>query len=130
MQVIEQVDPVGAGDAVVAALAAALAAGASPVHAAELANIAGMITVKKLKTTGTASAAEILAAAPALNYVFRPELANSLRHARYIQDADIEVVGEIPVNLSIKHCIFDHDGTLYTFREGWEQIMEAMRLRV
>ena len=129
LQVIEQVDPVGAGDAVVAALGAALAAGASPVHAAELANIAGMITVKKLKTTGTASAAEIHAAAPALNYVFRPELANSLRHARYIQDADIEVVGEIPVNLSIKHCIFDHDGTLSTLREGWEQIMEAMMLR-
>jgi rfaE bifunctional protein kinase chain/domain len=129
LQVTEQVDPVGAGDAVVAALAAALAAGASPVHAAELANIAGMITVKKLQTTGTASAAEILAAAPALNCVFRPELAISARHARHIQDTEIEIVNEIPTNLSIKHCIFDHDGTLSTLREGWEQIMEAMMLR-
>jgi rfaE bifunctional protein kinase chain/domain len=129
LQVIEQVDPVGAGDAVVAALAAALAAGASPVRASELANIAGMITVKKLQTTGTASAAEILAAAPALNYVFRPELANSPRHARHIPETDIEVIGDIPTDLSIKHCIFDHDGTLSTLREGWEQIMETMMLR-
>ena len=129
LQVIEQVDPVGAGDAVVAALAAALAAGASPANAAITANIAAMITVKKLQTTGTASAAEILAELPALNYIFRPELANSPRQAHYIPDSEIEVVGDIPADLSIKHCIFDHDGTLSTLREGWEQIMEPMMLR-
>jgi rfaE bifunctional protein kinase chain/domain len=129
IQVIEQVDTVGAGDAVVAGLAAALAAGATPIQAAIVANIAGMITVKKLKTTGTASAAEILAAAPALNYVFQPELANSPRHAHYIPDTEIEVIGDQPRDLEIKHCIFDHDGTLSTLREGWEKIMEAMMLR-
>jgi sugar/nucleoside kinase (ribokinase family)/phosphoglycolate phosphatase-like HAD superfamily hydrolase len=129
LQVIEQVDPVGAGDAVVAALAAALASGATPIRAAVMANIAGMITVKKLQTTGTASAAEILAAAPALNYVFQPELANSPRHAHYISNTEIEVIGDLPRDLAIKHCIFDHDGTLSTLREGWEQIMEAMMLR-
>jgi rfaE bifunctional protein kinase chain/domain len=129
LQVIEQVDPVGAGDAVVAALAAALAAGATPIRAAVMANIAGMITVKKLQTTGTASAAEILAAAPTLNYVFWPELANSPRHAHYIQGTEIEVIGDLPKDLAIKHCIFDHDGTLSTLREGWEQIMETMMLR-
>lgn len=129
LQVIEQVDPVGAGDAVVAALASALAAGATPVCAATMANIAGMITVRKLQTTGTASAAEILAAIPTLNYVFQPELANSPRHAQYIPDTEIEIVRGIPADLEIKHCIFDHDGTLSTLREGWEQIMEGMMLR-
>jgi rfaE bifunctional protein kinase chain/domain len=129
LQVIEQVDPVGAGDAVVATLTAALAAGATPTRAAELANIAGMITVKKLQTTGTASASEILAAVPSLNYVFRSELAGSPRQARYIPGTEIEVIGEVPTNLSIKHCIFDHDGTLSTLREGWEQVMEPMMLR-
>jgi bifunctional ADP-heptose synthase (sugar kinase/adenylyltransferase) len=72
LRVTEPVDTVGAGDAVVAALAAAMATGATPVNAAVLANIAAMITVKKLKTTGTASAAEILAACENLQYVLPP----------------------------------------------------------
>lgn len=60
-------DPVGAGDTVVASVAAALAAGATPVKAGVLANLAAMITVKKLQTTGTASVPEILAAVAALD---------------------------------------------------------------
>jgi rfaE bifunctional protein kinase chain/domain len=55
------VDPVGAGDTVVSALAAALAAGADPLAAAHLANAAAAVTVKKLKTTGTATPDEIRA---------------------------------------------------------------------
>jgi rfaE bifunctional protein kinase chain/domain len=74
LQVTGPTDPVGAGDAVVAALAAALATGASPVSAAVLANIAAMITVRKLQTTGTASAAEILAAEAVLSYGSQAEL--------------------------------------------------------
>jgi rfaE bifunctional protein kinase chain/domain len=54
------IDPVGAGDTVVATLAAALAAGASPVQAGELAMIAAAVTVRKLRQTGTASPKEIL----------------------------------------------------------------------
>lgn len=128
IQVLQQVDPVGAGDAVVSALAAALAAGAAPATAAVLANVAAMITVKKLQTTGTASPAEIMAAVPELNYIFRPELANSPRHAHYVAGTEIEIVSEEPGDLAIKHCIFDHDGTLSTLREGWEKIMEPMML--
>jgi len=129
LQVIESTDAVGAGDAVVAGLAASLATGASPVQAAALANIAAMITVKKLNTTGTASAMEILAATECLNYVFLPELANSPRQASYLPGTEIEVIGQLPADLEIKHCIFDHDGTLSVLREGWEQIMEPMMLR-
>lgn len=128
IQVLEQTDPVGAGDATVSALTASLAAGATPARAAVLANVAAMITVKKLQTTGTASPAEIMAAVPELNYIFRPELANSPRHARYIAGTEIEIVSEEPADLAIKHCIFDHDGTLSTLREGWEKIMEPMML--
>jgi len=54
------VDPVGAGDAAMAALALALCSGASPTEAAELANLAAAVTVQKIGTTGTASPAEIL----------------------------------------------------------------------
>jgi rfaE bifunctional protein kinase chain/domain len=129
LQVIEQTDAVGAGDAVVAALAAGLAVGASPVLAGVLANISAMITVRKLKSTGTASVAEILKETKELNYVFRPELANSPRQAQYIPGTEIEITHSLPVGLAIKHCIFDHDGTLSVLREGWEQIMEPMMLR-
>ncbi len=126
LQVIERTDSVGAGDAAVAALAACLAAQATPLQATILANIAGMITVKKLQMTGTASASEILAASRALNYVFHPELADSPRRAKYLPGTEIEVIGDLPSDLDIQHCIFDHDGTLSTLREGWEQIMEPM----
>ena len=129
IEVIEQTDTVGAGDTVAAALAASLAAGASPQQAATLANIAAMITVKKLQTTGTASPAEILAACEEPNHVFRPGLADSPRMATYLPGTEIEIVGEQPGDLEIKHCIFDHDGTLSTLREGWEQIMEPMMMK-
>ena len=54
-------DIVGAGDTFIAALTAALAAGASPSEAGMVANLAAGVTVEKLNQTGTASPAEILA---------------------------------------------------------------------
>jgi len=58
-----EVDTVGAGDAVTAAIAAVLGAGGDPRLAAHLAVLAAAVTVKKLQRTGTASPAEILEAA-------------------------------------------------------------------
>lgn len=55
------IDIVGAGDAVTANLASALAAGAGLLEALELANAAASIVIHKLGTTGTASTSEILA---------------------------------------------------------------------
>lgn len=60
-----QIDVVGAGDAVSANLAAAMATGAGLVEALELANAAASVVVHKLGTTGTASLAEILPLLPA-----------------------------------------------------------------
>jgi phosphoglycolate phosphatase-like HAD superfamily hydrolase len=129
IQVVQSTDTVGAGDAAVAALAGSLAANATPVEAATVANIAAMITVTKLKTTGTASPREILAVAPEPNYIFHPELAESSRRATYLPDTEIETIGNLPSDLEIEHVIFDHDGTLSTLREGWENIMEPMMIR-
>jgi rfaE bifunctional protein kinase chain/domain len=56
-------DPVGAGDAVAAALLAVLASGGSVPLAARIANLAAAVTVRKLRTTGTATPAEIVALA-------------------------------------------------------------------
>ncbi len=56
-------DTVGAGDTFLAALTAAMAAGALPVEAARLGHLAAAVTVRKLGVTGTAAPEEILAAA-------------------------------------------------------------------
>jgi len=53
------IDIVGAGDAVTANLAAALAAGATLREALETAAVGSSIVIHKLGTTGTASASEI-----------------------------------------------------------------------
>ncbi|MEA3334328.1 MAG: PfkB family carbohydrate kinase [Chloroflexota bacterium] len=66
-------DPVGAGDTFVAALAASLAAGAAPAEAAAVANLAASITVEKLNQTGTATPEEI---------VVRYELASTQEDSR------------------------------------------------
>jgi rfaE bifunctional protein kinase chain/domain len=58
-------------DTVASVLAAALGAGYNARMAAEIANIAATITVKKLRTTGTASPQEILATAESLDYDLR-----------------------------------------------------------
>ena len=129
IQVLEKTDTVGAGDTVVAALAAALGSGQDPWTAARLANLAASITVRKLCATGTATRTEILAAGPEPDYIFEPELADEPHRARFLEGTEIEVIADLPTNLQIQHCIFDHDGTLSTLREGWEKIMEPMMVR-
>ncbi|MFH0991136.1 MAG: PfkB family carbohydrate kinase [bacterium] len=54
------IDPVGAGDTTVAAIACALAAGASLDEAGVFANLAAAVAIRKLKLTGTATPGEIL----------------------------------------------------------------------
>jgi len=129
IQIIEQIDEVGAGDTVVATLAAALGTGASVLEAAVLANIAASITVRKLQITGTATPEEIRVAGASPDYVYEAELADDPRQAKYLPGTEIEVIGGLPGNLHIQHAIFDHDGTISVLREGWEQIMQPMMVR-
>ena len=53
------IDIVGAGDSVLASIAMALGAGATPAEAAELGNLAAAVTVRKIGTTGTATVEEL-----------------------------------------------------------------------
>jgi rfaE bifunctional protein kinase chain/domain len=128
IQIAAKTDPVGAGDTVVAAIAAGLGSGLQPGLVAKLANVAASVTVRKLQTTGTATPAEIIAVGdPEYNY--EPELADNPERSRYLTGTEIEHIGEVPSRLDIRHCIFDHDGTLSTLREGWERIMEPMMVQ-
>ncbi len=59
VRVTGPIDIVGAGDATMAGIAAALAAGASLTEAAGIGVRAAAVTIKQLGTTGTASRADI-----------------------------------------------------------------------
>ena len=54
------IDPVGAGDSVSAAIVATLCGGFSHLEAAQLGNLVASVTVTKIGTTGTASHAEVI----------------------------------------------------------------------
>ncbi|MCP4397051.1 MAG: HAD family hydrolase [bacterium] len=131
IQVMKKIDPVGAGDTSISALAACLAIGIEPVDAAKVANIAAAVTIQKLLQTGTASGAEICALAEDLNYVYHPELADDIRAAKHIPGTHIEVCSSPahPEPGTIEHVVFDHDGTISTLREGWHAIMEEMMVK-
>ena len=123
------IDPVGAGDTALAALAAAFAVGASPLEAATLANLAAAITTHHVRMTGVATPAELRAVGPAPDYLCAPRLAAQPRLARYLHETEIEdITGRRPA-AQIRHAIFDHDGTLSVLRQGWEQVMELMMIR-
>ena len=128
MQVLGKVDPVGAGDTLLSALASALATGATPVEAATFANFAATVTVQKIFQTGTASSEEVLAAGEDPDYIYQPELATDAGRAKKLAGSEIEACYEmkdIPLG-RVKHVVFDHDGTISTLRHGWEDLMRPM----
>jgi phosphoglycolate phosphatase-like HAD superfamily hydrolase len=124
-----QLDSVGAGDSALAAIAAALAAGAPAQQASALGNLAAAVTVCKLRTTGTANPQEILALQQTVDYLYEPEKAEDRRLARYAADSEIEIVSAPVRKQRIRYAIFDHDGTLSTLREGWEEIMQPVMVQ-
>jgi len=129
IQILKKTDPVGAGDTSISAIAGALAAGATPGEAAELANFASAVTVQKLRTTGTATPEEIRRIGDGPDYIYRPELAGDPRAARYFGSTEIEVVTDCWSVGKIRHAVFDHDGTISSLRQGWEPIMADVFIR-
>ncbi len=129
IQLLKKLDIVGAGDTVTSALALCLGAGVGPAEAAEFANFAAAVTVQKLFQTGTASGAEILEVAKDVDYIYQPELAGDLRHARYLDGSEIELCYDSIPPAQVKHAVFDHDGTISTLRQGWEQVMAPVMIR-
>jgi rfaE bifunctional protein kinase chain/domain len=129
LMIISKVDPVGAGDSYLAGAASALAAGYNLEIAAEIGSYVAGVTVQKLFQTGTASPDEILNIGTDPDFVYSPELAEDLRHAKYWNNSEIEEINEWSQPLNIQHAIFDHDGTISTLREGWEHIMQPMMMK-
>lgn len=122
------IDTVGAGDSCLSAFAVGLAADMPIEDALEFANIASAVTIKKIQQTGTATPKEIMEQNENNYLVYNLGLATDNRKAQYLENTDIEIVSEIPDNIHITHAIFDHDGTISTLREGWEQVMHPMMM--
>lgn len=131
IQLLKKLDTVGAGDTTISALTLCLAAGIPPFDAAKFANFAAAVTVQKLYTTGTASGEEILALSENADFNFNPELASDIRQAKYLPDTEIEICQkEVLVKMGeTKHVLFDHDGTISTLRQGWEEVMEPVMIK-
>lgn len=127
----KKLDPVGAGDTTISALACTLAAGFSPAESAEFANLAAAVTVQKLFTTGTATGEEILAQNKDADYNYQSELARDIRQAKHIPDTEIEICHPAVVSRlgHTRHILFDNDGTISTLRQGWESVMEPVMIR-
>lgn len=129
LMIISKVDTVGAGDSFLAGVAATLAAGYDIQLAAEIGSYVAGVTVQKLFQTGTASPEEIIQIGSDPDFIYAPELAEDNRHARYHNNSEIEIIKEWQGRLNLSHAIFDHDGTISTLREGWEQIMVPMMMK-
>ncbi len=129
LHIVAPTDPVGAGDSMVAGIAAALAARLRPLQAATFGNFVAGVTVQKICQTGTATGDEIMAIGSDPDYVNEPELADDPRKASFSEGTEIEIVTMPSDLLQITHAIFDHDGTISTLRQGWEEVMEPMMIR-
>jgi len=131
IQINAKLDTVGAGDTFISALTLCLAAGINPFEASEFANFSSAVTVQKLFTTGTATAEEILEVSNDPNFVYNADLADNPRDAVFIPKTEFELCDSMVLEQlgNIKHAVFDHDGTISTLREGWEEIMEPVMIK-
>lgn len=131
IQLTSKLDTVGAGDTGLSAVALCLAVGISPGEAAAFGNFASAVTVQKLFTTGTASAEEILEISRDPSFIYNADLAENFRSAVYLENSEFELCDDSVMGLfgEIKHVVFDHDGTISTLRQGWEEIMEPVMIK-
>ncbi len=123
-----ELDTVGAGDTTIAAISAALGSGFTAKEAATLGNMAASITVQKLHTTGTATKDEILKLEQEAVSIYNPELASDISKASFWKNTEIEIINPPARKGKFRYILFDHDGTLSTLRQGWEEVMEPMML--
>ncbi len=126
IQILSEIDTVGAGDTALAAIAAATGSGFPSHDAAVIGNLAAAVTVKKLHTTGTASPEEIQKMENEAVYIYNPELALNHSKAEYLKNSEIEIIKRSDFDRNIKFALFDHDGTISTLRQGWEEVMHPM----
>jgi rfaE bifunctional protein kinase chain/domain len=118
------IDPVGAGDALIAGVAACIGSGIGYHDAALFGNFCAAVTVTQRFTTGSPFPDQVRKIGCDPDYIYNPILAEDPRRAIRFEDTEIEVVSEKGFGLPI-YAVFDHDGTISTLREGWETYMRS-----
>ncbi len=132
IHMIQPVDTVGAGDAFISGLAAALSVGASVREAAAFGNISAGVSIQKLYKTGHPTAEEIRTLAVDTDYRYNPVLAADARKAVYVEHSEIEIINPNIIQSFSEYpkvAIYDHDGTISVLRRGWEPIMVATMVK-
>ncbi|MCF0061634.1 PfkB family carbohydrate kinase [Dyadobacter chenwenxiniae] len=131
LQLKSKLDTVGAGDTAISAITLCLAAGFNSMEAATFGNFAAAVTVQKLYTTGTANAQEILSVSQDPDFIYNADLAENERSAVYLQDSEFELCEPNVLEKlgQIRYAVFDHDGTISSLRQGWEEIMEPVMMK-
>lgn len=117
---IEELDTVGAGDAMLAGLCAGLCVGMPLSSAALLGNLDAAVSVRKLFQTGITTKAELLDSATRPDFRYNPRLIEPGYGRNYA--GTIEVLEDVAPT-DIRYAVFDHDGTISTIRQGWEPVM-------
>ncbi len=122
INLLGQLDTVGAGDAFLSGFTLAMAAGNNLEEALNVGNFSANVSVTKLFETGHPSVDEVLEMGVSPDYRYHPDLAGDARKAVFIRDTEIELIN-LKKTGPPKVAIFDHDGTISTLRQGWEPIM-------
>jgi rfaE bifunctional protein kinase chain/domain len=116
------IDPVGAGDALIAGVAACIGSGIGHHDAARFGNFCAAVTVTQRFTTGSPFPDLVRKIGIDPDYIYNPILADDPRRAIRFENTEIEVISEKSLGSPIC-AVFDHDGTISTLREGWETYM-------
>ena len=127
INLIGQIDTVGAGDAFLSGLALTLASKSSMEEALNIGNLSANVSVTKLFETGHPTTVEVLEMGASPDYRYNPELAKDSRKAEYLPDTAVELINLKKTGLP-RVVIFDHDGTISTLRQGWEPIMNKVTM--
>jgi sugar/nucleoside kinase (ribokinase family)/phosphoglycolate phosphatase-like HAD superfamily hydrolase len=116
------IDPVGAGDALIAGVAACLGSGIGYYDAAQFGNFCAAVTITQRFTTGSSFPDQVLKIGCDPDYIYNPILADDSRMAIRLENTEIEVISKKSLGSPV-YAVFDHDGTISTLREGWETYM-------
>ncbi|MDC7230676.1 MAG: PfkB family carbohydrate kinase [Sphaerochaetaceae bacterium] len=125
----QEIDPVGAGDAFLAGTAAAILSGEDIKNAAEIGNLTAAVSVLTLFETGHPTLEELKVHSQNLLWRHNAHLAKSF--PRYLPETQIEIIDpSFTLGRALpKIAIFDHDGTISTFRQGWESVMQQVMMQ-
>lgn len=128
VQVLGRVNSMGAGDALLSGYCAGLLAGLPPQEALYTGVYSASVALQAVSSAGSPSVGELRKAIEDHALIYHPELADDPRRARYLENTEFEIVESWLPRTPVEHAIFDHDGTISTLRQGWEEVMEPVML--